>query len=788
MALLRLGFFGAALLFSLGEMGLLTQALNGYVAFLLAAGVLSVSLPENLRVIPLKRLAAGLLCFIAAALLARGSAPWRFLAFTTFASALVVILERHDPRRTEIAVLVPTTVIFMLYYLAVRYVPHAWWFINGLSLGFSAVAGGAIGQAYAFGATAGGFHVLAFISAWGLARLIWAAAGRWWHYLVFVGLLAITAGAVEMLLTPLAIAVQLWIPWLDFLLFNAQVLYLAAALPAAAWYLRKTMPENVRLALRGNARCIPVALAAGVLLGLGLGLMSFQNPGGGKVLLADKGYLDWRVPQYGRYGGRSGGMFGRLPQFLEAQGYEVARISGLITGESLSGAQALVIINLMDPLEPEEKHAVWQWVSAGGSLLVLGDHTGVMGIREPFNDLLKPVGIEFEFDSATCWGETWRDALDLLPHPVTGGVTVAEDIQIWIGASLTCTPAAKPVIAAKYGYSDIGDEQNAERSFLGDRRHNPGERIGDLCLVAEARHGRGRVLVFGDTSSIQNGALVTSWAFVRRMFAWLTSPPESPVTAIRLAGAAAGVALLVLAWKASKRFAACWSLLALGLVAAMEITGGLAAPPAPPGIGGSKAVIDLSHGERFDQLTWYDDCLGGLELNLMRNGYMPLLMREFSVPLVMDSELLLLIAPARAFSDAEIEVLTEFAEGGGVLIVSTGYEEKDGSVGLLSDFGVKIQNVPLAHYETEVFGEAVHFAEAWPLKVTDPAAIRISGYPGYRDPVVVFVPKGEGGALIVGDSQFLLNANLEGRHEWYLGNIMFLRELLERIRTGGLMG
>jgi hypothetical protein len=46
-----------------------------------------------------------------------------------------------------------------------------------------------------------------------------------------------------------------------------------------------------------------------------------------------------------------------------------------------------------------------------------------------------------------------------------------------------------------------------DRSYLGDRRHNPGEKIGDLVLVAEARYGNGRMLVFGDTSPFQNGAL-----------------------------------------------------------------------------------------------------------------------------------------------------------------------------------------------------------------------------------------------------------------------------------------
>ena len=786
MVLLRLGFFGAALLFSLGEMGLLTDALNQYVAFLFGVAFISISLPRRLSEIPVSKLALGILFIIVAAVLARGSEVWKLLAFAALPLGLVMLRVEDDRLRDEVALFLPTTVIFLAVYLIVRHVPHMWWLTNALALAFSRTAGKTIGQAYAFGATAGGFYVMALVAAWALAKVL-RQGGALWRYIVFVLLLALTAAVVQILLTPLAIAVQLWVAGLDSVLFNAQVLYLAAALLPAAWYSRSTpVGHHTRPAGRFGAWRVGVVLAAGILLGIGLGLMPSQGTGRGKIVLLDKGYLDWRVAEFGRYGGRSGGMFGRLPGLLEAQGYEVAKVPGTLTGEALAGAGALVIINLMDRLEPEEKQAVWDWVRAGGSLVVLGDHTGVMGIREPFNDLLGPVKIEFRFDSATYWGQTWRDALMILPHPITRGVAVAEDIQIWIGASLALRPPARPVVAAKYGYSDIGDEQNADRSFLGDRRHNPGEQVGDLCLVAEARDGRGRVLVFGDTSSIQGGALVTSWAFAGRMFQWLTNPPERSVAAVRLVAALVGVVGLLVGFKVLRHFTISWLILALGLIVALEATGHLGSLGGPRRIEGPKAVIDLAHGERFDQLTWYDDCLGGLELNLVRNGYTPLLMREFSASLIKDSELLVVIAPGRSFGRAEVEVLRDFAEVGGILILSTGYEEKDGSETLLGLFGVELQNVPLAHFQVEVFGEMVRFAEAWPLKVGAPGSIPIGGYPGFPDPVAVFVPMGTGGALIIGDSQFFLNANLEGRDEWYLGNIMFLKAFFERVRSGGL--
>ena len=284
MVLLRLTFFGAALLFSLGEMGLLTEALNQYVAFLLAVGFISISLPGRLREIPVSKLALGILLAAFAAVLARGSEVWRILAFAVLPLGPVIVSGEDDRLRDEVGVFVPTAVIFLAIYLILRHVPHMWWVTNSLSLAFSRTAGRTIGQAYAFGATAGGFYVMAFVAAWGLAKVLrqgWA----WWRYIVFLLLLALTAAVVQILLTPLAIAVQLWVGGLDFVLFNAQVLYLAGALVPAAWYGRRIRAGRPRPAVRFSPWRGGVVLGAGILLGIGLGLVPFQGAGGGKVVL-----------------------------------------------------------------------------------------------------------------------------------------------------------------------------------------------------------------------------------------------------------------------------------------------------------------------------------------------------------------------------------------------------------------------------------------------------------------------------------------------------------------------
>ena len=786
MRLFAYAVFAGAVLFSLGEMGFLTEAADAFVSFCLVLTFIAMHIPRNLSRLRTSGVLAGLGLLAAAAILARGGEASRLFAFTLIPAAVCAGMPADDSRRRDIALLIPAVAFFMMAYLAVRHVPHVWWLADQASLAFSRATGRLIGQAYAFSATASGFRVMLFMACWGLAGFIWAERRRVYDLVIFLGMLVAVTAAVELLLTALAIAVQMWFGHLVFLLFNSQVIFLLAALGPVAWYRRRKVGAGTGAAAVPRPRLAPALLLAGLLIGLGLTLTIFPHAGRGRVLIVAEGLLNCRLPVFGFYGERSGGMFGRLPGFLEAQGYEGLRVARPITAETLEGSKALIVINLMEMFSEDEKAAVWDFVLRGGSLLVLGDHTGVAGIRLPFNDLLEPVNIEFEFDSATFWAQGWRDAMELMPHPVNRDVIDAEDIQIWIGASLAIRPPARPVIVGKYGYSDIGDEANVERSYLGDRRHNPGEKIGDLVLVAEADYGAGRVLAFGDTSPFQNGALVSSWAFAQRVFQWLTGDAGRVPLWASAALIAAGVAVLALSLRGPSAPAYAFICIAAGIAVAAGVASHFSGLPPAPRIDLPKALVDFSHAERFDQLTWYDDCIGGFEFNLMRNGYSAHLMRTFQEDLVLESQVLAVIAPSAPFDPSEIQVIEEFMKGGGLFILSVGYEEKDRSEALLARFGASIENVPLAHFEVEVLGQSVRFAEAWPLIITDPEAVALAGHPEYPHPVMVFIPRGHGGALLVADSQFLLNSNLESLEQWYEGNIMFLREFFTRYGPGGV--
>jgi len=77
LGLMGMAIFAAALLFSLGEMGFLTEALNLLTAFTLTLVFLLISRPRGWRGIARRRLAAGVALLILAAALAMTGEAWR---------------------------------------------------------------------------------------------------------------------------------------------------------------------------------------------------------------------------------------------------------------------------------------------------------------------------------------------------------------------------------------------------------------------------------------------------------------------------------------------------------------------------------------------------------------------------------------------------------------------------------------------------------------------------------------------------------------------------------------
>lgn len=599
--------------------------------------------------------------------------------------------------------------------------------------------------------------------------------------------------------------------------FNLQwVLLILIGLVLTIWAVFD--PPRLARSSRRSVWAIPILALIGALLA-GWPSSVGQPTLGKQILFYNKGYLNWDVPMYGTYGRSSGGMFGLIPDYLRWRGFQVARCDSL-TAEALGDAGAVVMINLQDPLTDPEESAVRQFVDKGGSLLLLGDHTGLGNIREPSNHLLKPYGIELNFDSAKPTRTGWAGSLVCALHSLTAGLDLERQggdspgvTQIWVGASLKVSAPGLPLIVGREGFSDVGNEANVKDGYLGDFRYRTDERLGNLVLLAEAKSGRGKVLVFGDTSTLQNGALVRAGGFVQRLFAYLLAPATMPSETMKIAGVLlliGGIAVWALSGAGAGGLLL--GVLALSLGAGfcqhrtasfhkhLDFTWNEEAHP--------RALLDYSHSPRVPLNLTGGDGTWGLQNCLMRSGFLPQAMEPWDKVTLADAQLLLEIAPVKKFSRAERKEIQQFMQKGGLVVLSCGMEEYDGSRSLLREYGLEPIYVPLGPaaldstrillpaegdtlgMETEAI-VPVQFHEAWQIRSTNPtievllAMKDTTQVQGGERPIAAFVPVGNGGLLYLADTDFLTNRNLESpTGEYYEGNVLYLRHILRRFAGG----
>jgi hypothetical protein len=490
------------------------------------------------------------------------------------------------------------------------------------------------------------------------------------------------------------------------------------------------------------------------------------------------------VPVFGSYGLVNGGQFGLLPGYLRGRGYSVRVVHRLVDSD-LAWAGTLATFNLRSTLDRATDSAVDAFVERGGSLFVAGDHTGREQIRDPSNALLKSYGITLNFDAAIPLREGWANGLDIRPHPIVSHVSESE-IHVLVGASLTVTPPARTIISGRDGYSDRGNVANVAGGFLGDMKYDAGERLGDVPLVAESSAGAGRVLVFGDTTSFQNGALPYSYRFVDDVFTWLsTGGSAAGWRAVRLVAALLlVVGIFVLFVSAPRAGAAVLVLPVIAMLVAIPLSGLFfgASPAKASAFSSPYAVIDLSHFEAASR--WRGgDSMDGLAMNLQRNGYACFAMSDFDPALVRSADVLVVPTPLEPFSSAQLAAVDTCVRAGGLLIVTAGSERPAGSFGLLHYYGFSLGTAPLGPATSQWDGHAVHFWSAWPVEMR--AGLQEKAIAGvFNYPVAAYRPEGAGGVLVVGDGSFLFNENLEDVQSYNEPNILFFRELLRVFGTG----
>ena len=503
---------------------------------------------------------------------------------------------------------------------------------------------------------------------------------------------------------------------------------------------------------------------------------------GKRIVVHEKGFLNWLKPEHGDYGRLGSGMYGMLPAYLESFGAECL-ISPDLKAADLDMADALVLIYPDEPWSEGQLERIWRFVRSGGSLLVLAEHT----VREDdganrINEVLAPTSITVEFDSSMFAVGGWLHSYDALAHPTTAGISDEENaFGLVIGATLQAGWNARPLIAGRWGWSDVGDETNSS-AMMGNREYDPGEKLGDLILAAEQPYGLGKIIVFGDTSGFTNGLTVGCHAYTSRLYAYLASSVSTCQAFWRqLLGLCLAVLLIILVLQRPTAGQILATALVVGVsLSVCNLISGARAEVLPDGRFKSPnnlAYVDASHLHAYSRESWRPEGVMGLCLTLMRNGYLTLMLPELTDQRLERARVLVSVAPLRPYSELERRSIESFVEDGGILICTAGCDEGKAVEPLLRNLGYHLggdpgiwrenpgEPTPLGHFKTAFFNGGdyrayVRFHAAWRIDCDDPNALVVSYHPPDK-PLIMIRRYGKGLVALIGDTCFAMNKNLE---------------------------
>lgn len=537
------------------------------------------------------------------------------------------------------------------------------------------------------------------------------------------------------------------------------------------------VPDGLRKSVCGTVAGVAVVV---IVCSGSAGRPQPQSLSGLRVVLFTQGYLALTSPVFGLYGRDGMGMFGLLPQCLEGKRATFIQ-SSVLDAAVLDSADVLVLINLQKELSSQEHELVWGFVRRGKGLLVLGDHTGAAGIREPFNRLLEPVGIRFNFDCAKPLLADWTGSIEAVTCELTRGL-VNDQYAIGVGASLDVDSGASAVLVGALAYSDAGDHSRSSEGNIGDFRYVPGERLGDLVLVASAVHGLGRVLVFGDTSTFQNGSLPDADMFIRRCVYWLSGRPSSDLgakyTVIALS-AAAGLGALAFAIRRQ------FSLVGVVLAGTTSVQA-IWRRPGPEATAEMStwpvALIDVGHRQPLDRMWWERDSIGALQANLLR-------CRIWAAPTsdalqsLCGARVLIVPVPGVGYNSAEVASVQSFVRAGNVAIVFAGYGKESNS--LSRSFGFELSGEWHGPVNASTKTGRVKCYAATSFSVLPAGAEVVVEFNG--KPIVAWTRCGEGICVAVADPHLFSTFNLESLQQYYPENVELIRSMVELLRTEGIL-
>ncbi|MBR3470016.1 MAG: hypothetical protein IKH28_10030 [Lachnospiraceae bacterium] len=524
----------------------------------------------------------------------------------------------------------------------------------------------------------------------------------------------------------------------------------------------------------------------------------FHAKSGKNATLVNRGYLvdfNGNIEENEMLGyGAAPVLFASLKDYVRMAGFQVSIVDS-IDEVSWDDTDLVIFANYNEIATEDQKKAIKNYLEGGGAMAVFSDHTDMENIMTGSNSLLASTGIRINEDISDNVlhhdGVLWNHSLRSFSNICLDYEEEPRHIQIFGGASLSIQPDVIPLFVGKYALSDPADVTNVGAGgLLGNRKFDRGEMVGDTCLAAVDYVGKGRVIVFGDTSSIQNTAMFTSGETVMRIMHWLTqSEYRHDPSVIRFLAVIACMAMLL--WLAVKKenwvkYAPACALLFV-LVFVLNGLGHKAyAKECTKKMDFSRCIaIDESLSENFDVNFGTQYSAVGAAYSFYRYGLVPIFTSNSEI--LFRSNTIAIIAPNNGMSSRYQKKLIDYVNNGGNVLFALGNERGKNVDGALNQLGLAMdktnmgpvpwKNVNLPETMDE---EIPEFKEAYPIAYDQRAEAK-KLYSFNDCDFVVSVAAGKGTCTLLSDSRFFINDNVEGEFSGKQGNVNLVGRIVREV-------
>jgi hypothetical protein len=211
-----------------------------------------------------------------------------------------------------------------------------------------------------------------------------------------------------------------------------------------------------------------------------------------------------------------------------------------------------------------------------------------------------------------------------------------------------------------------------------------------------------------------------------------------------------------------------------------------------PRIGRDTVLIDRTHFEATGHYEARVNSIGPLYTNLLRSGFRVFDADDWDPSAIQRACGVAFVAPQKSLTASEVQDLLRAERDGTIVILATGQPEAAGSQRLLDAHGLALAPRPMgtvtpasptaSRRERE---QQPRFLDAWPIVTTDHSDPEATEgvdviYRHGGDVVVLFRRLGTGGLLLISDTRFFSDMNVEDTSGYWIGNLALIHDLFKK--------